>query len=101
MEQQNHVRHPKPFRLRASCAEYSNSFEARDGNSGLKPFTGYNNTLSASWNIPLMSVYLEGNWTYLSKPIATSILPEKREDGSYLFVSEPGIRRVMITSTCC
>lgn len=69
--------------------QYSNSFEARDGNSGLKPFTGYNNTLSASWNIPLMSVYLEGNWTYYDKPIATSILPEKREDGSYLFVSKP------------
>lgn len=69
--------------------QYSNSFEARDGNSGLKPFTGYNNTLSASWNIPLMSVYLEGNWTYYDKPIATSILPEKREDGSYLFVNKP------------
>ena len=69
--------------------QYSNSFEARDGNSGLKPFTGYNNTLSASWNIPLMSVYLEGNWTYYDKPIATSILPEKRENGSYLFVSKP------------
>lgn len=69
--------------------QYSNSFEARDGNSGLKPFTGYNNTLSASWNIPLMSVYLEGNWTYYDKPIATFILPEKREDGSYLFVSKP------------
>lgn len=69
--------------------QYSNSFEVRDGNSGLKPFTGYNNTLSASWNIPLMSVYLEGNWTYYDKPIATSILPEKREDGSYLFVSKP------------
>lgn len=69
--------------------QYSNSFEARDGNSGLKPFTGYNNTLSASWNIPLMSVYLERNWTYYDKPIATSILPEKREDGSYLFVSKP------------
>lgn len=69
--------------------QYSNSFEARDGNSGLKPFTGYNNTLSASWNIPLMSMYLEGNWTYYDKPIATSILPEKREDGSYLFVSKP------------
>lgn len=69
--------------------QYSNSFEARDGNSGLKPVTGYNNTLSASWNIPLMSVYLEGNWTYYDKPIATSILPEKREDGSYLFVSKP------------
>ena len=69
--------------------QYSNSFEARDGNSGLKPFTGYNNTLSASLNIPLMSVYLEGNWTYYDKPIATSILPEKREDGSYLFVSKP------------
>ena len=69
--------------------QYSNSFEARDGNSGLKPFTGYNNTLSASWNIPLMSVYLEGNWPYYDKPIATSILPEKREDGSYLFVSKP------------
>ena len=69
--------------------QYSNSFEARDGNSSLKPFTGYNNTLSASWNIPLMSVYLEGNWTYYDKPIATSILPEKREDGSYLFVSKP------------
>lgn len=69
--------------------QYSNSFEARDGNSGLKPFTGYNNTLSASWNIPLMSVFLEGNWTYYDKPIATSILPEKREDGSYLFVSKP------------
>lgn len=69
--------------------QYSNSFEARDGNSGLKPFTGYNNTLSVSWNIPLMSVYLEGNWTYYDKPIATSILPEKREDGSYLFVSKP------------
>lgn len=69
--------------------QYSNSFEARDGNSGLKPFTGYNNTLSASWNIPLMSVYLEGNWTYYDKPIATSILPDKREDGSYLFVSKP------------
>lgn len=69
--------------------QYSNSFEARDGNSGLKPFTGYNNTLSASWNIPLMSVYLEGNWTYYDKPIATSILPEKREDDSYLFVSKP------------
>jgi hypothetical protein len=69
--------------------QYSNSFEARDGNSGLKPFTGYNNTLSASWNIPLMSVYLEGNWTYYDKPIATSILLEKREDGSYLFVSKP------------
>ena len=69
--------------------QYSNSFEARDGNSGLKPFTGYNNTLSASWNIPLLSVYLEGNWTYYDKPIATSILPEKREDGSYLFVSKP------------
>ena len=69
--------------------QYSNSFEARDGNSGLKPFTGYNNTLSASWNIPQMSVYLEGNWTYYDKPIATSILPEKREDGSYLFVSKP------------
>lgn len=69
--------------------QYSNSFEARDGNSGLKPFSGYNNTLSASWNIPLMSVYLEGNWTYYDKPIATSILPEKREDGSYLFVSKP------------
>lgn len=69
--------------------QYSNSFEARDGNSGLKPFTGYNNTLSASWNIPLMSVYLEGNWAYYDKPIATSILPEKREDGSYLFVSKP------------
>ena len=69
--------------------QYSNSFEARDGNSGLKPFTGYNNTLSASWNIPLMSVYLEGNWTYYDRPIATSILPEKREDGSYLFVSKP------------
>lgn len=69
--------------------QYSNSFEARDGNSGLKPFTSYNNTLSASWNIPLMSVYLEGNWTYYDKPIATSILPEKREDGSYLFVSKP------------
>ena len=69
--------------------QYSNSFEARDGNSGLKPFTGYNNTLSASWNIPLMSVYLEGNWTYYDKPIATSILPEKREEGSYLFVSKP------------
>lgn len=69
--------------------QYSNSFMARDGNSGLKPFTGYNNTLSASWNIPLMSVYLEGNWTYYDKPIATSILPEKREDGSYLFVSKP------------
>lgn len=69
--------------------QYSNSFEARDGNSGLKPVTGYNNTLSASWNIPLMSVYLEGNWTYYDKPIATSILPEKWEDGSYLFVSKP------------
>ena len=69
--------------------QYSNSFETRDGNSGLKPFTGYNNTLSASWNIPLMSVYLEGNWAYYDKPIATSILPEKREDGSYLFVSKP------------
>lgn len=69
--------------------QYSNSFEARDGNSGLKPFTGYNNTLSASWNIPLMSVYLEGNWTYYDKPIATSILPEKLDDGSYLFVSKP------------
>ena len=69
--------------------QYSNSFEARDGNSGLKPYTGYSNTVSASWNIPFMSVYLEGNWFYNDKPIVTSIIPEQREDGSYLFVSKP------------
>ena len=33
--------------------QYSNSFEARDGNSGLKPYTGYSTTVSASWNILL------------------------------------------------
>lgn len=69
--------------------QYSNSFEARDGNSGLKPYTGYENVVSASWNIPFMSVYLEGKWVYNDKPIATSIIPELREDGSYLFVSKP------------
>lgn len=62
--------------------QYSNSFEARDGNSGLKPFTGYNNTLSASWNIPLMSVYLEGNWDVLRQ--ANSHFYLARKAGGWL-----------------
>ncbi len=69
--------------------QYINSFEASDGNRNLKPYQSYKNALSATWNVLFAELYVEGSWTYVDKPIASTIMPELREDGSYLFVNKP------------
>ena len=69
--------------------QYINSFEASDGNRNLKPYLNYKNALSITWSVPFVEFYVEGSWTYADKPIASTIVPEQREDGSYLFVNKP------------
>ncbi len=69
--------------------QYANSFEASDGNKDLVPYQSYRNALSVTWNVPFAELYMEGSWTYADKPIASTVIPELREDGSYLFVYKP------------
>lgn len=67
----------------------SDELNASDGNTGLKPYTGYSNSLMLSWNRPLFNFQLYGSWYYAPDIIMTSYIPELQDDGTYLLISKP------------
>ena len=67
----------------------SDELNASDGNTGLKPYTGYSNSLTVSWTRPLFNFHLYGSWYYAPDIIMTSYIPELQDDGTYLLISKP------------
>lgn len=67
----------------------SDDLNASDGNTGLKPYTGYSNSLTVSWTRPLFNFQLYGSWYYAPDIIMTSYIPELQDDGTYLLISKP------------
>ena len=67
----------------------SDKLNASDGNTGLKPYTGYSNSLTVSWTRPLFNFQLYGSWYYAPDIIMTSYIPELQDDGTYLLISKP------------
>ena len=67
----------------------SDELNASDGNRGLKPYTGYSNSLTVSWTRPLFNFQLYGSWYYAPDIIMTSYIPELQDDGTYLLISKP------------
>lgn len=67
----------------------SDELNASDGNTGLKPYTGYSNSLTVSWTRPLFNFQLYGSWYYAPDIIMTSYIPELQVDGTYLLISKP------------
>lgn len=67
----------------------SDELNASDGNTGLKPYTGYSNSLTVSWTRPLFNFQLYGSWYYAPDIIMTSFIPELQDDGTYLLISKP------------
>lgn len=67
----------------------SDELNASDGNTGLKPYTGYSNSLTVSWTRPLLNFQLYGSWYYAPDIIMTSYIPELQDDGTYLLISKP------------
>lgn len=67
----------------------SDELNASDGNTGLKPYTGYSNSLTVSWTRPLFNFQLYGSWYYAPDIIMTSYIPELQDDGTYLLISKP------------
>lgn len=67
----------------------SDELNASDGNTGLKPYTGYSSSLTVSWTRPLFNFQLYGSWYYAPDIIMTSYIPELQDDGTYLLISKP------------
>lgn len=67
----------------------SDELNASDGNTGLKPYIGYSNSLTVSWTRPLFNFQLYGSWYYAPDIIMTSYIPELQDDGTYLLISKP------------
>ena len=67
----------------------SDELNASDGNTGLKPYTGYSNSLTVSWTRPLFNFQVYGSWYYAPDIIMTSYIPELQDDGTYLLISKP------------
>lgn len=67
----------------------SDELNASDGNTRLKPYTGYSNSLTVSWTRPLFNFQLYGSWYYAPDIIMTSYIPELQDDGTYLLISKP------------
>ena len=67
----------------------SDELNASDGNTGLKPYTGYSNSLTVSWTRPLFNFQLYGSWYYAPDIIMTSYIPELQDDGTYMLISKP------------
>ncbi len=67
----------------------SDELNASDGNTGLKPYTGYSNSLTVSWTRPLFNFQLYGSWYYAPDIIMISYIPELQDDGTYLLISKP------------
>ena len=67
----------------------SDELNASDGNTGLKPYTGYSKSLTVSWTRPLFNFQLYGSWYYAPDIIMTSYIPELQDDGTYLLISKP------------
>lgn len=73
----------------ADVRNQSDELNASDGNTGLKPYTGYSNSLTVSWTRPLFNFQLYGSWYYAPDIIMTSYIPELQDDGTYLLISKP------------
>ncbi len=71
----------------------TSTLQASDGNASLKPYNTYGNSIRATWNTALFSLYSEGQYVHAPKAIMTSIIPQKQEDGSWLYVWKPENQR--------
>jgi len=71
----------------------SSTLQASDGNASLKPYNIYANSIRATWNTALFSLYSEGQYKYAPKAIMTSIIPQEREDGGWLYIWKPENQR--------
>lgn len=67
----------------------SDELNASDGNTGLKPYTGYSNSLMLSWNRPLFNFQLYGSWYYAPDIIMNTYSPVMQEDGTYVITARP------------
>ena len=71
----------------------ASTLQASDGNASLKPYNTYGNSIRATWNTAVFSLYSEGQYVHSPKAIMTSIIPQERGDGSWLYVRKPENQR--------
>lgn len=66
-----------------------NDMDISDGNTSLVPYTSYSNRITAMWSRKLFDLQTVLQWWYAPDIIMTSIIPEKQQDGSWLYSSKP------------
>lgn len=69
--------------------QQSSTLQAYDGNAALTSYNIYSNDIRVTWNTPKFSLYSQGGFQHMPDPIMMSILPQKQDDGSYLYIWKP------------
>ena len=73
--------------------QQSSDLMANDGNVDLKPYTGYQAYFTGTWNVPLLSLWVNAGITYAPDVIMTTYNAVQQDNGEYMIVSRPENQR--------
>lgn len=73
--------------------QQSSDLMAGDGNVNLKPYTGYQAYFTGTWNVPLLSLWVNAGITYAPDVIITTYNAVQQDNGEYMIVSRPENQR--------
>lgn len=73
--------------------QQSSDLMAGDGNVNLKPYTGYQAYFTGTWNVPLLSLWVNAGITYAPDVIMTTYNAVQQDNGEYMIVSRPENQR--------
>ena len=73
--------------------QQSSDLMAGDGNVNLKPYTGYQAYFTGTWNVPLLSLWVNAGITYAPDVIMTTYNAVLQDNGEYMIVSRPENQR--------
>ena len=73
--------------------QQSSDLMAGDGNINLKPYTGYQAYFTGTWNVPLLSLWVNAGITYAPDVIMTTYNAVQQDNGEYMIVSRPENQR--------
>ena len=73
--------------------QQSSDLMAGDGNVNLKPYTVYQAYFTGTWNVPLLSLWVNAGITYAPDVIMTTYNAVQQDNGEYMIVSRPENQR--------
>lgn len=73
--------------------QQSSDMMAGDGNVNLKPYTVYQAYFTGTWNVPLLSLWVNAGITYAPDVIMRTYNAVQQDNGEYMIVSRPENQR--------